>query len=132
MTNTISSDTITDGIRVQVFPEYLPEQSSPEIGRFIFAYRVLITNEGSRWAKLLSRRWVIINAEGDSDEVEGPGVVGFVPELHPGESFEYSSSCPLNTNWGTMEGEYSMMREDGGKFRVKVGRFYLVSSEVAA
>jgi ApaG protein len=115
-----------------VFPEYVPEQSSPELNRFVFSYRIVITNEGEKWAKLLARHWIIINAEGDREDVEGPGVVGFTPELYPGESFEYASSTPLNTNWGTMEGSFNMMREDGEKFDAKVNRFYLISSEVLA
>lgn len=132
MQKNTGSDTATEGIRVQVYPEYLPEQSSPEQGRFVFSYRIVITNEGDKWAKLVARHWIIINAEGDREDVEGPGVVGFTPELFPGESFEYASSTPLDTSWGTMEGTYSMMREDGEKFDAKIDRFYLVSSEVLA
>lgn len=132
MQNNTGSEIITEGIRVQVFPDYVPEQSNPELNRFVFSYRIVITNESERWAKLLSRHWIIINAEGDREDIEGPGVVGFTPELFPGESFEYASSTPLDTNWGTMEGSFSMSREDGEKFDAKVGRFYLVSSEVLA
>jgi ApaG protein len=132
MQKNISSDTTTDGIRIQVFPDYLPDQSAPDQKQFFFSYRVLITNEGERWAKLLSRHWTIINADGDRQEVEGPGVVGHVPELNPGESFEYTSSCPLDTNWGTMEGYYVFMRDDAAKFKVNIGRFYLVSDQVLA
>lgn len=132
MQNNTGSETTTEGIRVQVFPEYVPVQSNPELNRFVFSYRVVITNVGDRWAKLLSRRWLIINAEGDSQEVDGPGVVGFTPELYPGESFDYASSTPLDTSWGTMEGSYNMMREDGEKFDAKISRFYLVSSTVLA
>src|SRR5437899_1864572 len=104
MQNNTGSDSVTEGIRVQVIPEYIPEQSNPELNRFVFAYRVVITNEGDRWAKLLSRHWIIINDAGDREEIEGPGVVGYTPELYPGESFDYSSSTPLDTKWGTMEG----------------------------
>ena len=132
MENNTGSDTVTEGIRVQVFPEYVSEQSNPELNRFVYSYRIVITNEGDRWAKLLARHWIIINADGDREDVEGPGVVGFTPELYPGESFEYSSSCPLDTNWGTMEGSFKMMREEGEKFDAKVSRFYLVSSKVMA
>ena len=76
--------------------------------------------------------WVIINADGDREEVDGPGVVGYLPELNAGESFEYSSSCPLDTNWGTMEGHYSFMGDDGVKFDALIGRFYLISDQVLA
>ena len=132
MQNNTSSVTITDDIKVEVFPEYLPEQSEPEKNRYFFSYRVLITNLSNKSVRLISRHWIIINAEGDREDVEGPGVVGYLPELNPGESFEYSSSCPMDTEWGTMEGTYTFMREDGEKFKAKIGRFYLVSSKVTA
>ena len=128
----IGSDTTTEMVRIQVFPEYIPEQSSPEINRFSFSYRVIISNLGESKVKLLSRHWLIINAEGDQERVDGPGVVGYTPELEAGESFEYSSHCPINTNWGTMEGSYTMRREDGSKFEANIERFYLVSDEVLA
>ena len=128
----IGSDTTTEMIRVQVFPDYIPEQSSPEVNRFSFSYRVIITNLGEQKVKLLSRHWLIINAEGDQEKIDGPGVVGYTPELEAGESFEYSSHTPINTNWGTMEGSYTMMYDDGTKFEAKIERFYLVSDEVLA
>jgi len=132
MTNNTGSETLTEGIRIQVFPDYLPEQSNPEINRFSFSYRILITNDGDKWAKLISRKWTIINSDGDTENVEGPGVVGYTPEFSPGESFEYTSVCPLNTSWGTMEGAFHMIRDDGTMFDVKINRFYLVSAEVLA
>ncbi len=132
MQNNTASVTITDDIKVEVFPEYLPDQSEPEKKQYFFSYRVLITNLGSKSVRLLSRHWIIINAEGDREDVEGPGVVGYLPELNPGESFEYSNSCPMDTEWGTMEGTYTFMRENGEKFKAKIGRFYLVSSKVTA
>jgi ApaG protein len=125
MNNSPNSEATTQGIKIQVEPEYVPEQSSPELGKFLFAYRVTITNEGEKWAKLISRHWIIINADGDREDVEGPGVVGYTPELSPGESFEYTSFCTLNTNWGTMEGSYQMIRENGETFDVDIARFYL-------
>jgi ApaG protein len=127
-----SSDTTTQGIRIQVHPEYVPEQSSPEAFRFSFSYHVTITNESETKVKLLSRRWLIINSEGDQQSAEGPGVVGYTPELEPGESFEYASHTPINTPWGTMEGSYTMLKDDGSKFEAQIGRFYLVSDEVLA
>ena len=120
-----SSETVTEGIRVEVYPEFIPEQSIPTEDKYVFAYKVVITNESSRRARLVSRRWVIINADGDREDVEGPGVVGYTPELEPGESFEYTSFCPLNTSWGTMEGAFSMIAENGEEFDVQVARFYL-------
>ncbi len=131
-THQISSDVTTEGIRIQVFPDYVPEHSNPEQNRYSFSYRVIITNESEAKVKLLSRHWLIINSDGDQESVDGPGVVGYTPELEPGESFEYSSHCPINTVWGTMEGTYTMIRDNGQKFDVKIGRFYLVSDIVLA
>lgn len=132
MHNNTTSDTVTRGIRIQVFPVYVAELSKPVENEFMFSYRVLITNESDRWVKLLGRHWTIINADGDKQEVDGPGVVGYIPEFNPGESFEYSSSCPIDTNWGTMEGYYTFMYDNGEKFNAEIGRFYLVSAEVTA
>ncbi len=128
----VGSDMTTNGVRVQVFPEYIPEQSNPEANRYHFGYRVIITNNSEEKVKLIYRHWIIINAEGDLEKVEGPGVVGYTPELEPGESFDYQSQCPLNTNWGTMEGYYTMIKPDGSKFEAVIDRFYLVSDEVLA
>ena len=100
------SDVTTEGIRVRVSAQYVPAQSDPDHRKFLFVYRVVIANEGSRWAKLLSRRWVITDGNGEVEVVEGPGVVGEQPELAPGESHEYTSHCPLSTSWGTMEGHF--------------------------
>ena len=119
------SDVCTEGIRVRVGAVFLPEQSDREQGTYMYAYRVVLTNEGTRAAKLISRRWLIVDADNDRREVRGPGVVGLQPELPPGGRFEYSSHCPLQTEWGTMEGTYLMEREDGEEFEVEVGRFML-------
>lgn len=126
----LTSDTITEGIRIQVFPEYISEQSEPDNEQYLFGYKIIISNEGDSWAKLLSRKWNIINSEGDVEEVEGPGVIGYSPVLAPGETFEYSSFCPLDTHWGTMEGSYIMKRRDGSTFEAKIGRFYLAALEL--
>lgn len=120
---------MTDGVRVSVTPAYLPEHSDPLDKRFVFAYRIRITNESERWVKLLSRRWVIVDSLGESQEVTGEGVIGAQPELEPGQSFEYSSYCPLTTPWGTMEGQYTMRRDDGSNFLATIARFFLVAEE---
>lgn len=119
------SDETTEGIRVRVAAQFLPERSSPELGQYFFVYRVRIANEGQAWAKLLSRRWTITDGNGQVEVVEGPGVVGDQPELAPGESYEYMSGCPLTTEWGTMEGHYVFQRQDGETFEARVGRFFL-------
>lgn len=119
------SDVVTEGVRVQVAAQYLPERSDPEHLQYAFVYRVRIRNEGSIPVTLRSRRWVITDADGDVEIVEGPGVVGEEPRLEPGAMHQYVSGCPLPTSWGTMEGHYVMEREDGTTFQAKVGRFFL-------
>jgi ApaG protein len=124
-----SSDTTTEGVRVRVIPQYIPESQTPGDGRNYFAYTVIISNVGEEWFKLLSRHWIIINSEGDTEEIVGEGVVGYFPELNPGESFTYTSFCPIDTDWGTMEGFYQFIKSDGTMFLAKIARFYLVTPE---
>ena len=119
------SDVTTEGIRIRVGAQYLPDRSDPVIGQFIYAYRVLISNEGTQSAQLLSRHWIILDAENDRRDVRGEGVVGEQPKLAPGESFEYVSGCHMPTEWGTMEGSFQFIREDGELFDAQVGRFFL-------
>ena len=119
------SDTETEGIRVRVASEYIAEQSDPKRGRWIYAYHVMIANVGDRTVRLLSRHWIIRDANNEQHEVRGPGVVGEQPHLAPDESFEYRSGCTLGTEWGTMEGTYRMQREDGEEFDARIGRFFL-------
>ena len=88
------SDTTTNGIRVQVETRYLPEQSSPRDNQYLFAYRIRISNEGGETAQLISRHWVITDADGHVEQVQGPGVVGEQPVLGPGSSFEYTELLP--------------------------------------
>ncbi len=125
----LGSDAVTDGIRVRVTPSYLREQSDPEEGQFLFTYRIRISNEGKIPAKLLSRHWIITDADGGVQEVRGEGVVGEQPRLARGESFEYESFCQLGTTWGTMEGTFMMEREDGVAFEARVARFYLAAAQ---
>jgi ApaG protein len=119
------SDTLTQGIRVQVAAQYVPAQSDPERRHWVYGYRVVISNEGPQRARLLSRHWIIRDANNETQEVRGPGVVGENPDLGPGESFAYMSGCPLPTSWGTMEGSYRMVRPDGAEFDAAIGRFFL-------
>lgn len=124
------SETLTEGIRVRVWPRYIPHQSDPGERKFIFAYRIRIANESGSPVRLMSRHWDIVDAAGRRNEVEGPGVVGQRPSLEPGEEFEYESFCPIATPWGTMEGWYLFERREGGPpIRAIIGRFYLVSDE---
>jgi ApaG protein len=119
------SDTTTNGIRVQVRSQYIPEKSTPR--EFFFAYHITISNVGERTAKLLSRHWIITNADGEVEEVEGPGVVGKQPVLAPGERFEYTSACPLPTNVGTMHGTYTMVTAEGDTFEARIAPFTLAA-----
>lgn len=125
MDQTGHSDTTTEGMRIRVAAKYLPERSDPDASRWMYAYRVIISNEGAEWAKLLSRHWVIRDADNHVEEVKGPGVVGEYPALEPGDSFEYLSGCPLPTSWGTMEGTYTFQRADESEFDAHIGRFFL-------
>ena len=125
MAQTLLSEAITEGIRVRAVASYIPGQSDPLQSQYVFAYRITIANLGLKRARLVSRHWVIINGNGDREDVEGPGVVGKTPTLAHGEVFEYTSFCPLNTEWGTMEGTYHMQRDDGTLFDVVIRRFYL-------
>jgi ApaG protein len=119
------SDTTTNGVRVQVQARYLPDQSAPRENRYHFAYHITITNVGGDTVQLISRHWIITDAEGDVQEVRGPGVVGEQPVLQPGGSFEYTSFCPLKTNVGTMQGSYQMVKADGERFDARIAPFTL-------
>lgn len=109
------SDTVTRNVRIQVRPRYVPEQSDPDKGQWLFAYHITIRNEGEQPVQLLSRHWVITNGEGKAEEVRGPGVVGYQPLLQPGEEFQYTSGCPLDTPVGTMHGEFNMVLPASGE-----------------
>ncbi len=111
--------------RVEVMPEYLPEQSSPGEGVYCFAYTITITNAGQVPAQLMSRRWLITDATGQTEEVAGPGVIGQQPHLKPGESFRYTSGCRLRTPSGSMRGHYLCVAEDGQHFETEIPLFFL-------
>lgn len=121
-----TSETVTRGVRVSVDSSFLPGRSRPDQGQWLFAYRVRIRNEGDLTVQLMSRHWVITDGEGRVEEVRGKGVVGEQPVLAPGESFEYTSGCPLQTSSGTMHGTYQMvMKESGEMFDVEIAPFSL-------
>ena len=119
------SERTTREIQVQVDCEYLEAESSPESGYYFFTYHVIITNNGGEVVQLLNRHWIITNSDGKREEVSGAGVVGQQPVLHPGESFNYSSYCPLGTPVGTMQGSYEMITEEGEHFDVVIAPFRL-------
>jgi ApaG protein len=120
-----TSEATTRGIRVRVQSAFMPERSEPEQHQWFFAYNVRISNEGTETAQLLSRHWIITDADGRVEEVRGPGVVGEQPVLAPGESFEYTSGCPLRTAFGTMHGTYQMVTTQGERFDAKIAAFSL-------
>jgi ApaG protein len=119
------SDTTTRGVRVTVQPSFLPQQSDPRSGVWMFAYRVQIENHGVETVQLVSRHWVITDATGRVEEVRGPGVVGETPVLAPGEHFHYVSGCPLPTPMGTMHGTYQMVTRAGEQFDAVIAPFTL-------
>ncbi len=122
-----NSDCVTRGIRVHATAAFVPERSDPGGETFVFTYHITIRNQGTETVQLRTRHWIIINAEGIKEEVNGDGVVGETPRLAPGETFSYSSFCPLNTHWGTMEGSYQFVTADGETFDVMIGRFVLAA-----
>lgn len=120
-----SSEAVTRGVRVLVQAEYAENQSRPAQNQWFFLYTVTISNEGAEPVQLLTRHWMITDGTGHVEEVRGPGVVGKQPKLQPGESFEYTSGCPLTTAFGVMEGTYQMVSESGEHFDAKIAPFTL-------
>jgi ApaG protein len=120
-----SSEAVTNNVRVEVESEHVPQQSLPFASQWLFHYTVRITNEGDETVQLLSRHWVITDANGQMQEVKGAGVVGEQPVLAPGESFQYTSRCQLRTPKGIMRGTYQMVTEGGTHFDVEIAPFTL-------
>ena len=119
------SDAVTRGIRVEVLSRYAPQNSRPQQGEWIFEYTVRITNQSSDTVQLISRHWIITDAAARTQEVKGPGVVGHQPVLEPGESFKYSSWCPLETPVGQMHGTYQMVGAGSEQFDIEIAPFGL-------
>lgn len=119
------SDTTTKSLRIQVRPEFVDAKSDLSAERFFFAYHVTISNEGTSKLQVISRHWVITDGDGKVEEVRGPGLVGETPILNPGESFNYSSACPLETPIGTMEGSFQVICENGTAFPAHIAPFLL-------
>jgi ApaG protein len=119
------SDTTTRGIRIQVRSEFDRERSSPRDGSYVFQYHIRIDNVGSETVQLISREWIITNADGEVERVKGPGVIGEQPVLPPGGAFEYTSFCPLKTSVGSMHGSYQMVTREGDRFDAIIAPFTL-------
>ena len=120
-----SSTATTRGIRVSVDARFSAEHSAPERQHWFFLYTIRIENTGDLTVQLQTRHWIITDGDGRVEEVRGPGVVGEQPVLMPGESFEYTSGCPLSTSFGVMEGSYQMVSESGDLFEAKIAPFTL-------
>ncbi len=119
------SEAVTKGIRIRVRTQYDPSRSMPQLNQWFFLYTVQISNQGSETVQLLTRHWIITDATGHVEEVKGPGVVGEQPVLGPGQSFEYTSGCPLPTPFGSMRGTYQMVTTGGDRFDVQIAEFTL-------
>ena len=117
-------------IEVQPMAQFIPDQSDPDENRYLFAYTITISNAGNVPAQLISRHWVITNADEEVQEVRGLGVVGKQPLLKPGESFQYTSGSALSTPVGTMKGTYQMVAEDGTHFDAEIPEFTLAMPRV--
>lgn len=117
---------VTRDITVRVAVSYLPEQSSPASGRWFWSYHVRVENGAERSVQLLSRHWLITDGRGALHEVRGEGVVGEMPLIAPGASFDYVSGCPLETPTGSMVGSYRMVDESGEAFDIAIPKFALV------
>lgn len=120
-----SSLAVTRNIRVSVQARYVEQRSRPEDGLWFFAYHVELENLGDETVQLISRHWVITDGDARVEEVRGPGVVGEQPILEPGDTFQYTSACPLPTSFGTMHGSYQMVTSDGDRFDVVIAPFSL-------
>lgn len=116
---------VTRGIQVSVEPFYLEDQSDPDENRYVWGYRITIANNSTETVQLRSRYWQITDANGHVEEVRGAGVVGEQPTLEPGDSFQYSSGCPLTTTSGVMVGRYQMQGNGGSMFEVDIPAFSL-------
>ena len=124
-TGAVSSEAVTNSVRVEVEAQYAPDRSQPFQGQWFFHYTVRITNEGEETVQLLSRHWIATDATGRVEEVQGPGVVGEQPVLAPGESFQYTSGWPLKTPTGVLRGTYQMVSEESGPFDAEIAPFAL-------
>ena len=119
------SEAVTRNLRVRVDVEYAPGRSNPQQNQWFFLYTVRITNEGSNTVQLVSRHWMITDAMDQVQEIRGPGVVGEQPILAPGQSFEYTSGCPLTTPFGSMRGTYQMVNDQQEHFDIEIAPFTL-------
>lgn len=117
-------------IIVEAKSEYIPDQSNPVEEKYFFSYNIKIINNSNQIAKLLSRYWHITDGLGNSEDVHGPGVVGKTPKIKPGESFSYTSYCPIKTPIGSMKGSFRMVNEDKDEFEVEVKKIKFIAHQL--
>ena len=118
-------ESITSGVKINITPEYLEDQSDPEENRFVWSYTVHIENTGNKTVQLISRSWIITDSTGRTEHVQGEGVIGEQPVIDPGKSFRYTSAAPLRTSSGFMGGSYEMRTESGETFAAEIPNFSL-------
>ena len=118
-----------NSVKITVKPNYVPERSSPVRSYYFFSYNITILNRGDTQVQLLSRYWHITDGQGNTEDIHGPGVIGEQPKLFPGEIFEYTSFCPLQTPIGFMEGSYRMISEKGNQFDAPISQFKLIATQ---
>ncbi|MCB1307529.1 MAG: Co2+/Mg2+ efflux protein ApaG [Leptospiraceae bacterium] len=123
------SNATTRGILIKAVSHFVPEKSNPVQPLYFFSYDITITNEGRDAARLISRHWRIRDAYGRVEEVRGPGVIGQQPRLEPGQSFTYTSFCPLPTDFGIMQGTYQMRYDSGESFDAEIAPFQLIAPQ---
>jgi ApaG protein len=119
----------TAGVMVRVSVAYLADQSSPEAGRWFWSYHIRIENHRDAAVQLLARHWVIKDAAGNVHEVRGPGVVGDLPRIEPGDSYDYVSGCPLETSSGAMAGAFQMVDDQGTALEIRIPAFELLTAD---
>lgn len=118
---------VTGDLTVRVAVSFLPEQSAPDQGRWFWSYHIRIENSGERTVQLMERYWKIVDGRGNVHEVRGQGVVGEMPVIAPGESYDYVSGCPLDSSAGSMRGHYIFVDEDGARIIAEIPAFDLLS-----
>ncbi len=118
-------EAVTESIRITVLPKFIPENSNVETSNYYYAYTITMTNEGRATVQLMKRHWEIKNGFGDFETVDGEGVVGEKPILAPGESYSYTSACPLDTPTGSMKGYYTFKNPSGKSLKIKIPEFQL-------
>ena len=128
MQQTDSKLAIDHGVKVRALTVYLDEYSNPKKHKYLFCYKIQIANESKQTVQLINRHWIIIDSNSKVEEVQGSGVVGQQPILKPNQTHEYFSFCNLETNFGTMEGNYEMLDQDGQSFFAPIPRFFLADT----